>query len=130
MNQFLIEPHNLKIGNEVVVYNRNKKDYKYNGIIYIIYKDYAYANGCKNDYIVDHFYIKFDIDILNKILLRGLPVVYNNERIIIGNIERDKNNKIIKLFQQKMLSPIEYVIDINKINAVLIWRIAYIISKN
>ena len=130
MNKFLIESHNLKQGDNVIIEYRYNKDVKYNcksfnGTIYMIYKDYAHAN----DYFVDYFYIKFDIDILNKILLRGLSVVYNNEKIIIGNIERDENNKITKLFQQKMFLSDEYLIDINKIDAVLIWRIAYIISK-
>ena len=58
MNQFLIEKHSLNNGDNVTVQYRYEKDIRhdlnsFNGTIYIIYKDYANANGCLNDYYID-----------------------------------------------------------------------------
>ena len=123
---FLHEKHNLSVGDIVTVYRRDNPDETFEGEIYkILYKKIEH----QTDYI-DHIYIEFPIETYHNLLKRGSNVYYNNSPEIIGDVIRNKiTDKIEKLHAQYLFRDTEDEINIEKINSMLIWRIAYNIVK-
>lgn len=126
---YLLEKHNIRVGDDVIVREREFPHTQYNGSVYRI------VNKPLNEHIrghrhimVDYFYIQFNNEIYHLLLKRGLDVIYQHQPVILGNVNRNKSGKIIELFTQKMFSP-ETEIHIDGINAILCWRIAYDIQK-
>jgi hypothetical protein len=130
----LQEPHNIKPGNNVVIFERTNPSDTYNGIVTHI------LNLPVNKYIkplnqiyVDYFYVKFDIKIYNKLLKRGLNIIYNNKPEILGNIiYNHKTQHIQKIYiqhdAQSDAQRDETEIKLENINSMLIWRVAYKIN--
>jgi len=120
--EYLTANHNFKTFDDVSVTNL-EKNILYNGKIHSIIKkpliEYNY-------YLVDHFYISFSQDIYEDVLLQGWAIIYNNKECVISSIKRDNNGKITKI--NTIIGDSEIEIDINNINAILIWRIAFDIN--
>ena len=128
----LTEKHDHSIGNKVCVYRRKNPEVKYYGIIYTIF------HKLENDYIknspyVDYFYISFEKKIYDLLLLRGWRVIYDGKEITLGDVERDMYGRIIKIYKQNT-NPYtqdekEVEINIENIDAILIWRLEFSINK-
>ena len=126
--KLLSAPHNLREGNTVIVTDKNNKN-SFKGIIYRI------VNAPVNKYLapydciyVDHFYIKFTNENYNKLLCRGLDIIYNHNPAILGNVIRNNNSQIITELYTQNSNPGYYnetKIDVDDINAILIWRVAF-----
>lgn len=134
MNKFLLENHKFKCSDDVIVYNRTYHDIQYNGKIFSIVRKPVnpHLNPFRNE--VDYFYIKFSKDVYNNLLQRGWEIIYNNQPAIIGNVVRNNNtNDIEQLYIQypyPMMSKKEEIeIQLENINAILMWRIAYEIRE-
>jgi len=120
----LSEPHNFKTGDSISMYERKYPKYKYNGKIYIIIK--KIENNMNMFMPIDYFYITLEKEIYNKILLRGWKIIYRGQEKVIGNIEKNINGIITKIHTQHMFDAYnETEIDIENIDAILIWRVAY-----
>lgn len=121
---FLHEKHNLRTGDEVIVYRREYPDEIFEGKIYKIeFKKI-------NDNYVNHFYIEFPLEIYHELLKRGSNIYYDNSLQTVGTIIRNKTtDKIEKIHTQHMFQEYEPEIDLQRVNAMLIWRIAYNIIK-
>jgi len=77
---------------------------------------------------VDHFYISFDRHTYNQILKRGWEIIYQNKEEILGDIERNNLDEIVQLSIQYEYITYESPIDIEKIDAILIWRVGFMIE--
>ena len=110
---------NLHIGDRVRLYNRSLPGIIYEGGIIFT----------KPEFI--HVYVQFDDhNVYDRILKRGWRIIYNNEEVILGNIIRDENCKITKLFvQDSKFYRNEREIDIHKILAILIWKSTHLIEQ-
>ena len=76
--------------------------------------------------IVDYFYITFNINIYDILLKRGWNIIYKNQKAVLGNVIRNKTTQNIeKLYIQYDYSYDETEINIEDIDSILIWRIAY-----
>ena len=78
--------------------------------------------------MVDYFYIQFAKEDYDKLLMRGLDVIYQHSPVVLGSIQRDTSGNIVKLYTQQPFMP-ETEIHLDGINAMLCWRIAYKIKK-
>jgi len=60
-------------------------------------------------------------------LLRGWSIIYEGEERIVGDIERNETGEITQLLIQSHYPELcdEKIVDINKINAILVWRVAF-----
>jgi hypothetical protein len=128
----LYEKHDFKKGDHVIVCERYKPDISYKGKVYSIVNlpMNKYIKQYKNIF-VDYFYISFPEEIYDKLLKQGLEVIYQHNPIIIGNIETDEDGKIQKIHAQNS-GPLlyeTYEIDLQNINAILVWRHAYEIKN-
>jgi len=129
----LLLPHNISVGDDVIVTDRRSKSRTFYGSVYRI------ENKSMNPYIqdqkyvnVDYFYIQFSNDDYDKILVRGLEVIYDHKSVILGDIIRDSTRKITKLYIQNMYSPVHIEpkqIYLENMNAVNIWRAGWDIQK-
>lgn len=128
--RLLQEHHNIKTNDNVIIFERNNPSKIYNGIVMNILNlpINKYINPLNQIY-VDYFYVKFDIEIYNKLLKRGLNIIYNNKPEILGNIiYNHETHKIQKIYIQYNNCSYETEIKIKNINSILIWRIAYKIN--
>ena len=130
---FVNEPHSMQNCQEVLVIVRNNPSEIYEGMIYNIIS-LPFNRGRPNTDFVDYFYIQFPPNVYAKLLMRSSEIIYNNSQRTIRAIETDSAKKIITrltLQSTNMFSNDEIVVPPEKINAMLIWRIAYnIIPKN
>ena len=125
--KLLVERHQFREGNLVSVYSRNAPDKIYHGTIVRI------INKRENSYdkfspYVDHFYISFDKSVYDTLLQPASKVIYNGSEITLGDIERNAAGKITKVFRQYDFATFETDIDIDKIDALLIWRVKFAIE--
>ena len=131
--KLLSAPHKLREGNAVIVTDKNNNN-SFKGVIYRIVNAPVNKHLAPYDSIyVDHFYIKFANENYNKLLCRGLDIIYNHSPAILGNVVRNNNSQIITELYTQNSSPGYYnetKIDINFINAILIWRVAFDISSD
>lgn len=125
---YLHERHNIQVGDDVIVRDRQSNQ-QFHGSVYRI------VNQPMNEHIqdqkhilVDYFYIQFTNDIYYLLFKRGLDVIYQHQCVILGNIKRDNVGRITKLFTQKPFCG-ETEIHLDGINAMLCWRVAYDIQK-
>jgi hypothetical protein len=126
---FLLETHNIHVGDDVTIRERNFPHTQYSGSVYrIINKPMNEHIRHQRDIMVDYFYIQFNKEIYNLLLKRGLDAIHQHQPVVLGNIVRDNSGKITQLFTQKMFSP-ETEIHLDDINAMLCWRVAYDIQK-
>jgi hypothetical protein len=81
----------------------------------------------KITHYVDYFYITFDKNVYDKILLKGV----NDKDKVIVDIERNEFGEIVRLYIQcdENDTFIGEEINIEDINAILIWRVAFNIEK-
>jgi hypothetical protein len=124
------EPHTLKSGDLVNVLNRQTNE-QHEGRIYKVVSQplNEYIQSQKNIFI-DHFYISFSKEIHSILLSRGLPIIYDHRPEILGNIKKvTGTNKIEEIYIQYLHQREERKISIDKINAILIWRDAYEITR-
>ena len=138
-NPLLVEPHNFKRGDVVIVVDRKSMSHadkstciSYAGQIYAIMNK-PEQEYMKPIHLIDYFYIQFPEPIYHELLQRGWEVMYRNRPVIIGTIHRNPTtNYIEKLYTQEKYCTVEVEIDIKGINAILVWRIAFDIqpSKN
>jgi hypothetical protein len=128
--QLLQEPHKFKVGDNVIVKERNFTDNEqYSGkIVQILelspnehFKEYKYIT-------VPYFYVKFPKEIYSIILKRGWNILYKNKIEIVGDINKNSSNFINKIYIQRAFSP-ESEIDLEYINGILIWREGWIIES-
>ena len=127
--QLLREPHRFKNGDLVSVYFRKYPTITYNGTIYGIYNK-PFQRCIVNSPLIDYFYVTFDKNVYNKMLLRGWNILYNDKETIVGHIERNDDGEITKIYSQNELFGItESPICMENINAILIWRVAYNIIR-
>jgi len=132
----LTESHNLKQGERVIVKERFYSEISYSGKIYKI------INKPLNEWIlqykninIDYFYIKFEESFYHLLLKRGLGVIYNHKPMILGNVNRDANGRIEKIYSQpgfpeSLSIKNETQIRLENINAMLVWRAAYDIQAD
>jgi len=128
--ELLTEPHNLNEGDSVVVTERVYPNNFHRGTIYKIINE-PISRYKQNSPYVDYFYIKFDIDTLDSLCMRGLPIIYKHRPAILGYVIRSKTTKKIEQIYTQDGSPVssrEEQINLNDINAVLVWRVAYSIK--
>jgi len=124
----LNERHNMQNGDKVVVFERYSPQYKYEGIIYSI-ESLPMNRGIPNKYYVDYFYIKFPDIVYAKWLKRGSEIIYERRKTTVGSIALDSTGEHIKhLTSQQIFSTEETIISPKNINAMLVWRVAYIIK--
>ena len=126
----LQEPHNIKPGNNVVIFERNNPLNIYHGsVTHILNLPINKYIKPLNQIYVDYFYVKFNIEVYNKLLKRGLNIIYNNKPEILGNIiYNDKTQQIQKIYIQHDAWSDETEIKLENINSMLIWRVAYKIN--
>ena len=125
---FLFERHQFRQGNLVSVYSRNTPEKVYHGTIdrIINKRENSYDKFSPN---VDHFYISFDKSVYDRILQRAWKVIYDGIEITLGDIERNSAGKITKVFRQyDFMGCQETEILIDKIDAILIWRVGFAIE--
>lgn len=124
-NPLLIEPHNLKNGDRVLVRNRFRPGLAYEGSIFKI------VNKVENEYTepsrwIDYFYVTFPEPIYHELLQRGWEIIYKNRVVYVGTIQRNPaTNHIEKLYSQEKYSTVECEIEMKNMNAILMGRIAY-----
>jgi hypothetical protein len=124
----LTERHSMQNGNKVVVYERYSPQYKYEGTIYSI-ESLPFNHARPNENFVDHFYIKFSDIVYAKWLKRGSEIIYERRKTVVGSIILDSTRENIEhLTDQQMLSTYENKLAPKNINAMLVWRVAYIIK--
>ena len=124
---FVNEPHSMQNCQEVSVIVRNNPDQSYEGMIYNIIS-LPFNRGRPNTDFVDYFYIQFPPNVYAKLLMRSSEIIYNNSQRVIGAIVTDSDRKTITrltLQSTNMFSNDEIVVPPEKINAILIWRVAY-----
>jgi hypothetical protein len=124
---FVNEPHSMQNCQEVSVIVRNNSDQSYEGMIYNIIS-LPFNRGRPNTDFVDYFYIQFPPNVYAKLLMRSSEIIYNNSQRVIGAIVTDSDRKTITrltLQSTNMFSNDEIVVPPEKINAILIWRVAY-----
>lgn len=120
------QPHPFRPGKKVTVYDRISPEIKYHGRIFSIINKPINKYGVSP--CVDHFYISFDRTTYNKILKRGWEIIYQNRKEILGDIERNNLGEIVQLSVQYDFITDESPIDIEKIDAILIWRVGFMIE--
>jgi len=124
----LTERHNMKNGDKVVVFERYSPQYKYEGTIYSI-ESLPFNSARPNENFVDYFYIKFSDIVYAKWLKRGSEIIYERRKTVVGSIILDSTRENIEhLTDQQMLSTYENKLAPKNINAMLVWRVAYIIK--
>jgi hypothetical protein len=126
--KLLQEPHNFKVGDAVIVNDRFNNN-TFEGTIYKIISLPSNKHIKPLDSIfIDYFYISFNDKAYDKILCRGLEIIYNHNPAILGNVRRNKNREIEEVFTQSS-GPYskETEISIRNVNAILIWREAFTI---
>lgn len=123
----LREKHSIRQGDSVVIVERTNAEKKYHGKVYKI------VNLPLNKHLpqpyysqhVDYFYITFSEEIQNDLLKKGLPIIYNHSDATLGNIIRNDAGQIEKIYMQRHHFDVEIEINLNHINAILMWRVAY-----
>ena len=124
--KLLQEPHNFKAGDAVIVNDRFNNN-TFEGTIYKIISLPSNKHIKPLDSIfIDYFYISFNDKAYDKVLCRGLEIIYNHNPAILGNVHRNKDGEIEEIFTQSHST--ETKISIRNINAILIWREAFIIQ--
>ena len=119
-------PHSFNEGDIVTVCKRVNPNFKYTGKIYKIINKLE-NSYIKNTHYVDYFYITFDKNVYDKILLKGWNIIVNDKDKVIANIERNELGEIVRLYIQcdENDTFIGEEINIEDINAILIWRVAF-----
>lgn len=124
----LSEPHEFNNGDEVNVTLRYDDAESYNGRIYNIVS-LSINKYNKIEGFTDHFYINFDAASYYHIIQRGWGIIYNYKPETVADIVKE-NGRITKItIKNGHFSEAEEA-DINNINAILIWRVAWKITKN
>lgn len=133
----LTEKHDLSYGDTVTVYERKDKTFSYTGTVdRIQFKKINERDPTSRH--VHHIYVKFSKNVYNHLLKRGSKVYCKGKPHIIGNIIRNykkdadgnvTDNDIRQIFIQYNYNEEETEIDLDDINSMLIWRIAYEIVK-
>lgn len=118
----LQEKHSLQTGNRVLVSLRIGSNESYEGTIYNII-NLPMNKGRPDRDFVDYFYIQFPKHVYAKLLLRGSEIIYDGKPCVIGTNGSHEN--VINYTRQHMFSSNDCSIEPEKINAMLIWRIAY-----
>jgi hypothetical protein len=125
----LTAPHTFKEGNVVLVTDKINKNDSFNGVIYRIINAPANKHLAPyNSIYVDHFYIKFSNEDYNKLLSRGLDIIHNHKPEILGKVVKSHGSCNITEVYTQTFSPGYYnetKIDINDINAILVWRTGF-----
>jgi hypothetical protein len=124
---YLRERHTFRAGEFVNVTEREGSRKHYNGKIHSILSLPINA-GLPSEY-TDHFYISFPKEDYNSILILGSQVIYNGKPTMLGNVIKDSSGRITKLYRQERYAIGEDEINIDGINAALIWRVGYEISR-
>jgi len=131
--ELLQEEHDFHRGDDVLVYERKHHGVYYSGKIYDIVSLplplSEYIDEYKN-ILVDYFYVTFEKPIYSIFLKRGFDVIYKSKRAILGDVILDKNSQIEKIYQQYRFQSREDEINLDDINAMLVWRVGYGIVKN
>jgi hypothetical protein len=130
---FLRESHNFRHFDDVIVYLRKKPEIIYEGKIYSIIKK-PFQSNYPNSPLIDNFYITFSPIVYEKLLLRGMSILYQGFERIIDIIEYydiDGDNKISKIYLNSVISgdTETMYITVQDIDAILIWRVAYCIEN-
>ena len=126
---YLREKHNIRVGDDVIVREREFPHTQYCGSVYrIVNKPLNQHIRDYRNIMVDYFYIKFTNDIYHLLLKKGLNVIYKHEDAFLGDVTRNNSGKITQLFMQRMFCD-ETEIHLDGINAILCWRAAYHIQK-
>ena len=127
--QLILQHHQFRNGNLVSVSSRDTPDKVYHGIIYNIVNKQENAYDKWSPY-VDYFYISFEKTVYDSLLQRGWKVIYNRKEITLGNVERNAAGEITNIFKQYDFSSSteEPEIQLENINAILIWRVKFSIE--
>lgn len=129
--KLLCETHNFNHGDKVKVYKRMNPDSSYDGVIYSIQNKPMQLHLKIGNPCVDYFYVKFDKDVYSSLLTRGWNIIYQRRESILGNVEKNDRGEITRIFiQPDFIQQYESVhneteIDFDKIDAILIWRVAF-----
>ena len=121
----LREPHHFRRNDNVKVHERIHPDPVYDGRIYDIYQK-PLQKGLQYSPIFDYFYITFDKNVYDSLLKKGWSIIYEGKECTLGSVERNENNEITKihvLYELQLFG--EKEIEVDKIDAILIWRVAY-----
>jgi len=133
--KLLCEPHTFNHGDKVKVYNRMNPDSSYDGVIYSIQNKPMQLHLNIGNPCVDYFYVKFDKDVYSSLLTRGWNIIYQRKECILGNVEKNDRGEITRIFIQPDFIQYESIqneteIDLDKIDAILVWRVAFRIEEN
>jgi len=124
----LREPHNFRVNDNVKVHKRIHPNHVYDGRIYDIHQK-PFQQGVQYSPIFDYFYITFDKKVYHSLLIKGWSIIYEKKECILGTVERNKNNEITKIYVLHELQLLgEKEINIDEIDAILIWRVSYKIT--
>ena len=125
----LQEPHDFKVGDDVIVKRRDQAT-EYHGKIYRI--ENLPINRSQPYPTTDHFYIQFPLELYPELLQRGSPIIYKNRPETVGAIiyrgTLDPPKTFANIYIQYYYTAQEAEIDPQYINAALIWRIGYSIE--
>lgn len=134
MMKLLCEPHSFKRGNDVHVYARTKPSIIYSGVIHDIIRQ-PFQKGIENSPMLDYFYITFDTDTYHDLLMKGLMVIHDGKQKVVGSIQKNAENKVEKITVDIHLdqyglgiSSLTDEITIEEIEAILVWRVAFVID--
>ena len=107
------------MGDDVIVKERNYPNQKYKGSVYRISNQPMNPNlSDQRNIFIDYFYIQFSKEDYEKLLMRGLDVIYQHQSVVLGDVNRDKSGKITQLYTQKPFIS-ETEIHLDGINAML-----------
>lgn len=127
-NQYLSEPHSFLVGDSVKVNHRDDETNFYRGIIYSIVNLPINKHLEQRDSkYTDYFYIRFPLTVYHEMILQGWEILYDYKQEVVSKVIRN-NGQIESLYIRRgLMSEIE--IDIKKVNAILIWRVGFEITK-
>ena len=130
---YLREPHTFRHNDAVSISLRKNPEIRYEGVIYSIVNR-SLQRGVANSPNIDYFYVTLDPSVYHSILLPGWSVIYQGKERVLSYIERGEDGKITGLysnagFGNMMMDEMKVPIKMEDIYAILIWRVAYQISK-
>lgn len=125
--EMLSEPHTFRSGDLVKVTIRGDDLESYNGRIYSILSLPINIYNEREGF-TDHFYITFDATSYYNIIGKGWEIIYNHKTESIADIKKEDGRITDISIKYGCLSEVDA--DINNVNAILIWRFAWKITKN
>jgi hypothetical protein len=121
-HNYLNENHSFRTGDDVIFSERCYPNREFTGRIHSIVS-LPINRGCPNGAYTDYFYISLSRNDCDTILTRGYEVIYSGNPITLGDVIKDNSGKIITINRQYHIN--QSIIDIQYVNAVLIWRQGY-----